>query len=315
MRLLRLLIGLALATCTFADVITLKNGRIINGTFLGGSPRQVKIEVGDQIMTLEVSEVARIEFTGIGNSSSAPAYDRSQPTLRRTPSYPSDSGEPTLRRADTASSSSTPTPAYDDSDRPTLKRNTTILHPDDDNSVSSPSNAPAPARAPVELSAGTSISVRMIDAVDSSQATVGQTFRATISDALTYNGMTLVPRGADAVVKLVEAHDSGKLAGKSEVTLSLWSVKVDGKVVEVNTQTISKQSDSGKGAKTGTMAGGGAVAGAIIGAIAGGGKGAAVGAGAGAAAGTGVSAVTKGPTVKVPSETVLTFSLENAVTI
>jgi hypothetical protein len=63
------------------------------------------------------------------------------------------------------------------------------------------------------------------------------------------------------------------------------------------------------------MAGGGAVAGAIIGAIAGGGKGAAVGAGAGAAAGTGVSAVTKGPTVKVPSETVLTFSLENAVTI
>ena len=113
--------------------------------------------------------------------------------------------------------------------------------------------------------------------------------------------MTLIPHGADAVVKLVDAHDSGKLTGKSEVTLALWSVKVDGKVVDVNTQTISKQSDTGKGTKTGTMAGGGAVAGAIIGAIAGGGKGAAVGAGAGAAAGTGVSAVTKGPAVKVPS--------------
>jgi hypothetical protein len=238
--------------------------------------------------------------------------------LRRaqSPSYPSDSGQPTLRRAETASTdSASSTPGSDDPDRPTLKRNTTILRPDDDNSVSSPSNGPAPPRAPVELPAGTDISVRMIDAVDSSQATVGQTFRASISDPLTYNGMTLVPRGADAVVKLVNAHDSGKLTGKADVTLALWSVKVDGKMVDVNTQTISKQSDSGKGTKTGTMAGGGAVAGAIIGAIAGGGKGAAVGAGAGAAAGTGVSAVTKGPTVKVPSETVLTFSLENAVTI
>ena len=318
MRLLRILIGLVLATTAFADVITLKNGRIINGTYLGGSPRQVKIEVGDQIMTLDVSEVARIEFSGIGNTSSAPAYDSSQPTLRRAPqsqSYPSDSGQPTLRRADTASSSPTPAQGSDDPDRPVLKRNTTILHPDDDNSVASSSNSPAPPRAPVELPAGTEISVRMIDAVDSSQATVGQTFRASVSDPLTYNGMTLIPRGADAVVKLVDAHDSGKLTGKADVTLALWSVKVDGKVVAVNTQTISKQSDSGKGTKTGTMAGGGAVAGAIIGAIAGGGKGAAVGAGAGAAAGTGVSAVTKGPAVKVPTETMLTFSLENAVTI
>jgi hypothetical protein len=324
MRLLHLVMGLALATTAFADVITLKNGRVINGTYLGGSPRQVKVEVADQIMTLEVSDIARIEFSGIGNASSAPANDGNQPTLRRaqprsySQSYPSDSGQPTLRRAETPSSSSTSSasasPGSDDPDRPTLKRNTTILHPDDDNSVSSPSNGPAPPRAPVELPAGTSISVRMIDAVDSSQATVGQTFHASISDALTYNGMTLVPRGADAVVKLVDAHDSGKLTGKADVTLSLWSVKVDGKMVDVNTQTISKQSDA-KSSKTATMAGGGAVAGAIIGAIAGGGKGAAIGAGSGAAAGTGVSAVTKGPAVKVPSETVLTFSLENAVTI
>jgi hypothetical protein len=48
--------GLALATTAFADVITLKNGRVINGTYLGGSPRQVKVEVGDQIMTLDVSD-------------------------------------------------------------------------------------------------------------------------------------------------------------------------------------------------------------------------------------------------------------------
>ena len=61
------------------------------------------------------------------------------------------------------------------------------------------------------------------------------------------------------------------------------------------------------------MAGGTAAVGAIIGAIAGGGKGAAIGAGAGAAAGAGAQVVTKGQRVRIPSETRLTFVLDNAV--
>jgi outer membrane lipoprotein SlyB len=59
--------------------------------------------------------------------------------------------------------------------------------------------------------------------------------------------------------------------------------------------------------------GGGAALGAIIGAIAGGGRGAAIGAVTGAAAGGAVQVMTKGPKVKIPSETRLTFILENAV--
>jgi hypothetical protein len=53
--------------------------------------------------------------------------------------------------------------------------------------------------------------------------------------------------------------------------------------------------------------------GTIIGAIAGGGKGAAIGLGAGAAAGTAAEIVTKGQRVRIPSESRLTFILENAV--
>jgi len=55
---------------------------------------------------------------------------------------------------------------------------------------------------------------------------------------------------------------------------------------------------------------GGAVFGAIIGTIAGGGKGAAIGAGAGSAAGAGVQVFTKGEKVKVPSEALLEFRLQ-----
>ena len=57
------------------------------------------------------------------------------------------------------------------------------------------------------------------------------------------------------------------------------------------------------------------VIGAIIGGIAGGGKGAGIGAAAGGGIGGGVQAATKGQQIKLPSETVLTFTLQAPVTV
>ena len=124
----------------------------------------------------------------------------------------------------------------------------------------------------------------------------------------------MIPRGADVVVKLVDSKESGKLTGRAELTLDLVSVKVNGQMVDVHTQTVS-QASSSRGEKTAKVAGGTAAVGAIIGAIAGGGKGAAVGAAAGGAAGAGAQVVTKGQQVKIPSETRLTFVLDNPVRI
>src|SRR5205823_4166123 len=114
------------------------------------------------------------------------------------------------------------------------------------------------------------------------------------------------------VVKLVDSKESGKLTGRSELTLDLVSVKVDGRMVDINTQTVSRESSS-RGERTAKVAGGTAAVGAIIGAIAGGGKGAAVGAAAGGAAGAGAEVVTKGKRVKMQSELRLTFVLETPV--
>lgn len=154
--------------------------------------------------------------------------------------------------------------------------------------------------------------VRLIDGVDSQTAKEGDLFRASLDQPVVVNGQTVVQRGVDAQVKLVQAQQSGKLTGKTELTLSLWTVSVDGKMINIDTQNITKASSS-RGAQTAKVAGGAAAAGAVIGAIAGGGKGAAVGAGAGAAGGTAVEAGTKGQRVKVASETLLTFVLDKAV--
>jgi hypothetical protein len=351
MRLLHFAIALVLATAGYADIITLKSGRVINGTFLGGTPQQVKVQINDQIETFDINQIAKIEFgngaaaaasdrsnrpvlrrADGGNSDSSSGSDPNRPTLRRDPpsASTSDDSRPTLRR-DTSSypssSSGQPTlqrdssPSYDDPP-PTLRRVSnssteapTVLRPGDTGpTAASTAASVAAVRQPVEIPAGTNLVVRIIDPVDSETASTGQTYRASIDQPISVAGEVLIRRGADAVVKLVEVKEAGKLTGKAELTLALASVTVDGKVIAINTQNIVEDS-AARGKSTATKAGAGAVLGAVIGGIAGGGKGAAVGAGAGAGAGTAVEAVSKGPKVKIPSETRLTFVLDNPVTI
>jgi len=173
--------------------------------------------------------------------------------------------------------------------------------------------APQPP-PPVELPAGTRITVRMIDSVDSQVARVGDTFRAAVDEPVSLNGMTVIPRGADVVAKLVEDDQSGKLTGKTTLKLVLSTVRVNDRSVDITTSDVVKESSS-RGNRTAATVGGGAVLGAIIGAAAGGGKGAAIGAGSGAAVGTGAEVIGKGQRVKVPSETRLDFTLSYSVRI
>jgi hypothetical protein len=154
----------------------------------------------------------------------------------------------------------------------------------------------------------------MIDDVDSERDRVGQTFRASLDESVYLNGEVVVERGADIVAKLIDDKESGKFAGRAELTMDLVSIVVNGRTVDVNTGNVTQASGSRSG-RTAKVVGGTAALGAIIGAIAGGGKGAAVGAASGAGAGAAVQVLTKGQRVKIPSETRLTFSLESAVRI
>ncbi|MEO8596994.1 MAG: hypothetical protein ABI759_26995 [Candidatus Solibacter sp.] len=279
MRLIYAGMALFVASLGFADTITLKNGRVLNGTYLGGTARTVRVDDGENVRTLDVSEVQRIEFSS-GYSTSSSSAD-----------------QPTLRRPDSSSSASS------DSDRPVLRRTENVMRPD------VTATAPAP---PVNgtLPSGTNLVVRMIDAVDSETNRVGQTFRASMDQPVMVAGNQVIPRGADVTVKLVDQQDSGKMTGRAGLTLSLQSVSINGRMVDLNTVSVSQESGS-QGAKTAKVAGGTAAVGAIIGAIAGGGKGAAIGAGAGAAAGAGSQVILGGQRVRIPSETRLTFLLDS----
>ena len=168
--------------------------------------------------------------------------------------------------------------------------------------------------ASVTVPAGTRISVRTIDGIDSTKNHVGDRFQASLEEPLTVDGKTVAPKGADVYGRLAEAKQAGTFTGRSQLQLELTGIAVDGQTVPLVTGEYELTGKS-RGESTAKRTVGGAALGAIIGAVAGGGKGAAIGAGAGGGLGAGSEIITKGDQVKIPSETLLDFTLQQSVSI
>lgn len=162
----------------------------------------------------------------------------------------------------------------------------------------------------VTVPQGTAIMVRMIDSVDSSVNKPGDIFHASLENDLMIGDVLVAKKGADVYGKLTQVKSAGKLTGKSELALELTGIRtVSGQVQPVVSATY-EQAGKSRTKQTAERGIGGAVAGAVLGGIFGGGSGAAKGAAAGAAVGTGVQLITHGQQIKIPSETLLEFKLD-----
>jgi hypothetical protein len=166
----------------------------------------------------------------------------------------------------------------------------------------------------VTIPAGTTIYVRTIDAIDSTQEQVGDRFQASLEEPLRMDGVEIVSRDSGVYGQLTESKETGTFTGRSQLRLELTAFVVNGQTIPIVTGDYQLTGKS-RGASTAKRTVGGAAVGSIIGALAGGGEGAAIGAGVGAAAGAGSETVTGGDQVRVPSETLIEFTLEQDVSI
>ncbi|MGH9785296.1 MAG: hypothetical protein ACRD88_14025, partial [Terriglobia bacterium] len=199
-------------------------------------------------------------------------------------------------------------------DQPPVLRRTTPPATTSSSATTTTSTAPpAPRPANITIPGGTEITVRMIDPVDSEVNQIGDTFRASLDEPIIVNGQTVAVRGADVTAKLTEVAQAGRIAGRSELSLVLLDITLNGRRHEITTSEVY-EAGSSRGRQSATRIGAGAAIGAAIGAIAGGGGGAARGAAAGAGAGTAIQVLTKGEKVQIPSEARLVFTLQNALT-
>ena len=294
-RLAFVLAGSAILSCGLAaiasgDILELRDGRVIQGQFVGGSPLNIRFRVDGQEQVFATKDVLNIGFSDAGDTSSAPAV-----APESTPPPPAQAVAPAAPSPAPAS----PAPAAE----------TTAS-----NSAPPPAQSGAQTTQAITVPAGTSVFVRMIDGVDSSTNKIGDTFHGSLESPLVVGNTVVAPASADVYGKLTQAKEAGKISGAAQLTLELTGIRINGNIVPIDS-TDYEVAGKGRGTQSAERIGGGAVLGTIIGAIAGGGKGAAIGGAVGAGAGATVQVVTKGDQVRIPSETLLEFKLQQDVTV
>ena len=263
----------ALTGIALGDTLELKTGQIVQGKFLGGSPMNIRFQVDGKEQVFATKDVLNIGFSDSGEASSTAPHSASVAL---------------------AAPAAAAAPATQVAPRSAAQQS-------------------APATQVVTIPAGSSLLVRMIDSVDSSENKIGDKFHASLESALVVGNTMVAPKGADVYGKLAQAKEAGKISGSAQLTLELTGIRVNGNIVPVDSTTYDV-AGKGRGTQSAERIGGGAVVGAVIGAIAGGGKGAAIGGAVGAGAGTAVQVMTHGEQVRIPSETLLEFKLEHDVT-
>jgi hypothetical protein len=293
-------LGLFIAVAAAADTLELKDGRVLQGRYLGGTQAVLRFEIKGEVETFNVSDAVALTFTGTSSATEAPAPAPPSAATPPPPAAASDSAAPSPEAGQApVVSQDVPPPAA----RPTSLAPQTPRAQD-----------PAAQYGEITIPAGQSLLVRMIDGVDSSKNQVGDVFHASLETDLYIRDTLVARKGTDVYGRLAEAKEAGHLSGSAELQLELMRIVIEGHDYPLVSSDYSLKGQ-GRGADTAKKVGGGAVFGAIIGAIAGGGKGAALGAGAGSAAGAGVQVFTRGKQVKVPSETLLEFRLEQPATV
>ncbi len=196
-------------------------------------------------------------------------------------------------------------------------QNTQNQQPQND-SLPTPSRQPPPPPAPVvrnvTVPAGTGLSVRITQTLDSQTTQPGTSFSGVLASDVIVDDAVAFPTGTRVTGRVDDARDAGHYSGNSLLAISLTGISRRGESIPITTDSFSKQGN-GRGKNTAEKVGGGAAVGAILGGIFGGGKGAAIGAGAGGALGAGANTVTRGQQVQIPSESLIRFRLNQSVTV
>ena len=159
---------------------------------------------------------------------------------------------------------------------------------------SAPSNKSASLFGPKEVTLlpGTAVSVRLSGPVGSKLSAKGGHFSAIVVRPVEVNGKVVVPAGAEALGRIVEAVPQGRLKGAAELRLVLETVTLDKDSYDVQTSSVNRY-QKGTGKRTAAF----------------------IGAALGAGAGTARGAYTGEKEIVLPAESTLSFTLTEPVTI
>jgi hypothetical protein len=169
--------ALLFAGIGFADTLELKDGRVLQGRYLGGTQAILRFEVNGDVQTFPTHDIVALTFTRGGGRRAA------EPPPPPPPNNPPDNPPPGNPPNDPpqAAAPAAPPQGYNGGD--------------------------------FTLPAGQPMMVRLIDGVDSSKNHVGDIIQASMEKEKCKR--VLVARGSDVYGRLASSDEGGKPSGKS----------------------------------------------------------------------------------------------------
>ena len=225
----------ALAAPARADLLETRDGRVLEGTFLGGTEQALRFKVGDGVEVFLVEEVVQVRFTGPPTRAGAraPAGATSLPARAPAPPAARPAAALAAKPAPAPSPAATPAPAA--SVRPPKAHPPAAPTPPPTPSapvVPAPPAAPAAPRL-ARVEAGTRLRVRMVDGIDSRTAVVGDRFAASLETGLGLDGVAILPAGTKLYGQVAELRATGPVA--TRLKLELTQLMLQGQLMPIVT--------------------------------------------------------------------------------
>src|SRR5215472_15556872 len=164
--------ALLLGQPVWPDTLELRSGQIIQGKFIAGSVKNIRFQVNGQEMSYPTQDVLNIGFSDQGDASSS------------SNAAPNDQASPPPQQDAQAASPGQATPPPPAIPAPAETPAATSRPAQLASSSPRPSAAPAAQGQYITIPAGTTVFIRMVDGVDSSQNEIGDTFHASLESAL-----------------------------------------------------------------------------------------------------------------------------------
>ena len=161
--------------------------------------------------------------------------------------------------------------------------------------------AATPVNKAVEVPAGTRILARISESIDSKQHKTGHKFTARLEADLVVEGAVVASRGSTLYGQVIESKKSGRLVGKGSLSFTFTDIMINNQMKPIVTTGVKAVTSNTGGKTLGTTARAAAIGGLYNGSK---------GAKDGAKIGLGVSILSGGNNVNVPSGTLLEFTLQ-----
>lgn len=314
-----------LFTCSvWSDTLHLKDGRQISGTLVDASASQLRFKNADgRTESFAKSDISAL-LLGDVTASSLAATIQAQPSSSQSATVQTAPSTITpMTPSTTTPSTTTPTPSATPP-FPTTETTATAPQttppaqspaaPSSSAAISGQTRAPGVSGNIFTVPASSTLSVRMTETINSETNKVGGRFRGVLEQDLMVNGTVVASKGTEVSGVIVETSDPAVASGKTPLTLELTEVMIEGRAHPLVAADISSQPQAAPGQAaapaSGRKLGKGAIAGNVVGGAAGAGRGVGVGAGVGAGASAAANVSVKGEAIRVPSDTVIEFRLQ-----